>query len=127
KARSKDGAARTATNEPNANPSEIASADSATSLVEPWTEQLGVNIKHPAPAQQPQEQGKPEQVPLGSFRVGDAILELGGFVDLENVFRTTNTQSHIATNSGAFPYNNTPQGRVTEFRTTAQFSRLSFK
>jgi hypothetical protein len=66
-------------------------------------------------------------VPLGSFRFGDAILELGGFVDLENVFRTTNTQSNIATNFGGFPYNNTPQGRVTEFRTTAQFSRLSFK
>jgi hypothetical protein len=127
KARSTDGSTRAVTNEPNANPSEIASADSATSLVEPSTEHLNVNIEHPAPAQQPQEQGKPEQVPLGSFRVGDAILELGGFVDLENIFRTTNTQSNIATNLGGFPYNNTPQGRVTEFRTTAQFSRLSFK
>ncbi len=91
KARSKDGATRTATDEP-ASPS-----------------------------------GKPEQVPLGSFRLGDAVLELGGFVDVENIFRTTNTQSNIATNFGGFPYNNTPQGRVSEFRTTAQFSRLSFK
>ena len=105
KAQSKDGATRTVTNEPTPSPSEIAAADSATSSVEPSTEHAGVNINHQAPTQQLQEQGEPEQVPLGSFRVGDAILELGGFVDLENVFRTTNTQSNIATNFGGFPYN----------------------
>src|SRR6266436_4323627 len=127
KARSKDGATRTVTNEPTSSPSEIAAADSATSSVEPSTKHAGVNIRHQAPNQQLQEQGKPEQVPLGSFRVGDAILELGGFVDLENVFRTTNTQNNIATNFGGFPYNNTPQGRVSQFRTTPNFSRLSFK
>src|SRR6266851_5044115 len=126
KARSKDGATRTATDEP-ASPSEIAAGESATSTVERSTEHVGVNIKRQAPTQQLQEQGKPEQVPLGSFRLGDAVLELGGFVDVENIFRTTNTQSNIATNFGGFPYNNTPQGRVSEFRTTAQFSRLSFK
>src|SRR5258706_11903177 len=127
KARSKDGATRTVTNEPTSSPSEIAAADSATSSVEPSTKHAGVNIRHQAPNQQLQEQGKPEQVPLGSFRVGDAIMELGGFVDVENIFRTTNTQSNIATNLGGFPYSNPPQGRVSEFRTTAQFSRLSFK
>src|SRR6267142_3167058 len=117
KARSKDGATRTVTNEPAQSPSEIAAADSATSSVEPSTEYAGVNIKQQPPTKQLQEQGKPEQVPLGSFRVGDAILELGGFVDLENIFRTTNTQSNIATNLGGFPYSNTPQGLITEFRT----------
>src|SRR6267142_4581964 len=85
KAQSKDGATRTVTNEPTSSPSVIAAADSATSSVEPSTKHAGVNIRHQAPNQQLQEQGKPEQVPLGSFRVGDAILELGGFVDLENV------------------------------------------
>jgi len=127
KAQSKGGATPTVTNEPAPSPSEIAAAEFATSSVEPSTEHEGVNIKHQAPTQQLQEEGKPEQVPLDSFKVGDAILELGGFVDLENIFRTTNTQSNIATNFGGFPYNNTPQGRVTEFRPTAQFSRLSFK
>jgi len=78
-------------------------------VVERSTEYAGTNIKHQAPTQQLQEQGKPEQAPLGSFRVGDAVLELGGSVDLENIFRTTNTQSNIATNFGSFPYNNTPQ------------------
>jgi len=62
-------------------------------------------IKHqaaPTPSKL-QEQGKPEQVPLGSFRVGDAILELGGFVDLENIFRTTNTQSKHCHQSRQLP------------------------
>ena len=74
-----------------------------------------------------QASGKSQESPLGSVRLGDAVLELGGFVDLENIFRTTNTQSNIATAFGAIPYSNTPQGHVTEFRTTAQFSRLSVK
>ena len=104
-----------------------AAGDSDASAPERTTLSASANIQQQPPTHQLQEQSKPVQVPLGSFRIGDAILELGGFVDLENIFRTTNTQSNIATNFGGFPYNNTPQGRVSEFRTTAQFSRLSFK
>src|SRR5271155_1567232 len=72
-----------------------------------------------------QGQGKDSQSPLASFTLGDALLTLGGFVDLENIFRTTNTQSNIATNFAAIPFSNTAQGHLTEFRTTAQFSRLN--
>jgi hypothetical protein len=64
---------------------------------------------------------------LGSIKIGDALLTPGGFVDFENIFRTTNTQSNIATAYAAIPFSNTALGRVTEFRTTAQFSRLNFK
>jgi hypothetical protein len=127
KGQSKGGATATVTNEPAPRPSEKTTADSATSSLESSTEYTGANIKRQMPAPQLQEQGKTEPVPLGSFKLGDAVLELGGFVDLENIFRTTNTQSNIATNLGGFPYNNTAQGRVTEFRTSAQFSRLNFK
>src|SRR5271170_4269372 len=67
------------------------------------------------------------QPPLGSIKLGDAVLTPGGFVDFENIFRTTNTQSNIATNFAAIPFSNTPLGSVTEFRSTAQFSRLNFK
>src|SRR5271155_6051211 len=67
-----------------------------------------------------QGQGKDSQSPLASFTLGDALLTLGGFVDLENIFRTTNTQSNIATNFAAIPFSNTAQGHLTEFRTTAQ-------
>jgi len=67
------------------------------------------------------------QPPLGSIKLGDAVLTPGGFVDFENIFRTTNTQSNIATNFAGIPFSNTAQGRATEFRTTAQFSRLNLK
>jgi hypothetical protein len=63
----------------------------------------------------------------GSIKLGDAVLTPGGFVDFENVFRTTNTQSNIATNFAGIPFSNTAQGRTSEFRSTAQFSRLSVK
>jgi hypothetical protein len=67
------------------------------------------------------------QEPIGSIKLGDAILTLGGFVDFENIFRSTNTQSNIATNFGSIPFSNTAQGQVSEFRSTAQFSRLNVK
>ena len=73
-----------------------------------------------------QTQGE-QQPPLGVIKIGDAVLTPGGFVDFENIFRTTNTQSNIATSFASIPFSNTPQGSVTEFRSTAQFSRLNFK
>ncbi len=73
-----------------------------------------------------QTQGE-QQPPLGTIKIGDAVLTPGGFVDFENIFRTTNTQSNIATSFASIPFSNTPQGSVTEFRSTAQFSRLNFK
>jgi hypothetical protein len=66
-------------------------------------------------------------LPPTSIRFGDAILTIGGFVDFENIFRTTNTQSNIATDLGGIPYNNTAQGNVSEFRSTAQYSRVNIK
>jgi hypothetical protein len=74
-----------------------------------------------------QEQAKEDQKPLGSFNIGDAIFTPGGFVDFENVFRTTNTQNNIATNFAAIPYGNTAQGHLTEDRVTAQYSRFNLK
>jgi len=62
-----------------------------------------------------------------SFKIDDAVLTVGGFVDFENVFRTTNTQNNIATAFAAIPFSNTTQGRLTEFRSTAQYSRLNLK
>ena len=104
---------------------EASGHDSASSL-QPAPAYTAPNLP-PQPTRQNQEQRKTEQPPIGSFKFGDAILTLGGFVDFENIFRTTNTQSNIATNYGTIPDNNTAQGRVSEFRTTAQFSRLSAK
>ena len=71
-----------------------------------------------------QEEGQEKKSPL-SFKIGSADISLGGFVDIENIFRTTNTQNNIATNYAAIPFSDTPQGHLTEYRTTAQFSRFS--
>src|SRR5947209_16755408 len=80
-------------------------------------------------AQQPQGTEQPEASkpsPL-SFRIGGAEFTPGGFVDFENVFRSTNTGNVIGTNFGQIPFSNTVQGHLTEFRSSAQFSRLSMK
>lgn len=62
-----------------------------------------------------------------SFRIGGMDFTPGGFVEFENVFRTTNSGSIVTTNFGAIPFSNTVQGHLTEDRLTSQFSRLSLK
>jgi hypothetical protein len=80
-----------------------------------------------------QETEKPKESPL-SFRIGGTEFTPGGFVDFENVFRTTNTTgvgagtgNPIATSFGGIPFSNTVQGHLTEFRTTGQYSRYNLK
>lgn len=69
---------------------------------------------------------KPKESPL-SFRIGGMDFTPGGFVELENIFRTTNSGSIITTNFGTIPFSNTVQGHATEDRMTGQFSRLNLK
>jgi hypothetical protein len=69
---------------------------------------------------------KPKESPL-SFRIGGTEFTPGGFVDFENVFRSTNTGSNISTSFGAIPFNNTVQGHLTEYRATGQYSRWNMK
>ncbi|HEY6305682.1 MAG TPA: hypothetical protein VI488_04380, partial [Candidatus Angelobacter sp.] len=69
---------------------------------------------------------KPKESPL-SFRIGGTEFTPGGFVDFENVFRSTNTGNVTATNFWAIPYSNTAAGHLTEYRSTGQYSRLNLK
>ena len=124
KERSKNGLAAAGTNQPSQMEGEAGVRDSASSSLLPAS--ASTAYVRQQPTKQSQELAK-SQAPIGSIKLGDAILTLGGFVDFENIFRTTNTQSNIATNFGSIPYNNTAQGSVTELRTTAQFSRLNVK
>ena len=126
RAQLKAGPASAATNEPPPPGGEKTTHDSASSSLQATDGYAGTNIELQSPAQGTQHKVKSEEAPLGSFKVGEAVMTLGGFVDLENVFRTTNTQDNIATAFGTIPFNNSAQGRVTEFRSTAQFSRLSW-
>src|SRR5215469_7038724 len=79
----------------------------------------------PASDAPPQETERKES-PL-SFRIGGTEFTPGGFVDFENVFRTTNTAGNITTPFGSIPFSNTVQGHLTEFRTTGQYSRYNLK
>src|SRR5215472_8684802 len=72
----------------------------------------------------PQEQ--PKASPL-SFRIGAAEFTPGGFVDFENIFRTTNTGNVAATSFGGIPFSNTVAGHLTEYRSTGQYSRFNIK
>jgi hypothetical protein len=108
----------------------ISSATEATETVPPSPAPPSENPSIAASSSQSanaQAQQAGQTSTLGSIKIGDALLTPGGFVDFENIFRTTNTQSNIATAYAAIPFSNTALGRVTEFRTTAQFSRLNFK
>src|SRR5215831_14967510 len=67
-----------------------------------------------------------KQSPL-SFKIGAAEFTPGGFVDFENIFRSTNTGNAAATSFGAIPFSNTVAGHLTEFRVTGQYSRLNLK
>src|SRR5215467_12560782 len=78
----------------------------------------------PVSSAPPQEQ--PKASPL-SFRIGAAEFTPGGFVDFENIFRTTNTGNVSATGFGAIPFSNTVQGHLTEYRSTGQYSRFNIK
>lgn len=104
--------------------SEPGAEDSAASSGQRAGFSAMTNFRQETAAKEPEAEGSGES-PLGVFKIGDAVLTPGGFVDLENVFRTTNTQSNIATSFASIPYSNTPQGNISEFRTTAQYSRLN--
>src|SRR5436309_1422714 len=55
-----------------------------------------------------QESPQAKESPL-SFRIGGTEFTPGGFIDFENVFRTTNSGSIITTNFGLIPFSNTTQ------------------
>jgi len=87
----------------------------------------------PSPSRAAGRQDK--ESPL-SFRIGAAEFTPGGFVDFQNVFRSTNSSNSnggvapgfaSGTTFAGIPYNNTVQGHLTEFRSTAQNSRFNLK
>src|SRR5215470_12652120 len=78
------------------------------------------------PASDALVQDKPKESPL-SFRIGAAEFTPGGFVDFENIFRSTNTGNVAGTNFWAIPYSNQVAGHLTEYRSTGQYSRINLK
>jgi hypothetical protein len=80
------------------------------------------------PSTNPQERS---QLPVSAtpltIHLGDATITPVGFLDLTNVYRSTNSGAGIATNFGSIPYNNTVGGRLIEDRFSAQNSRIGFR
>lgn len=72
---------------------------------------------------------EPSQKPSPlSLKLGPAVFTPGGWADLTGIFRTTDIGSGTGTSFGSIPYNNMlPQAALSEFRMTAQTSRLSMR
>jgi hypothetical protein len=79
-------------------------------------------------ALRPQEVGEEPASPL-QLRIGTASFTPVGFVDATAVFRTRDIGSSIGTNFGSTPYSNvnTGLGKVSEFRLSAQNSRIGLR
>jgi hypothetical protein len=129
----------TASPAPTAANSETATAGLATSAVSaspatiPPTGSLPIipvaSILQPAPAQTggTSLSGDQSKSPI-SFKIGSADFTPGGWADFTGIFRSTDIGSGTGTTFQSMPFNNTlPQGALTEFRATAQTSRISLK
>ncbi|MBZ5596236.1 MAG: hypothetical protein LAP39_28660 [Acidobacteriia bacterium] len=79
----------------------------------------------PAAAAAPQQTMMPES-PL-QIHIGSATITPVGFMDFTAVARSTNPGSGIGTNFGSVPYNSAVNGNVSEFRLSAQNSRLGIR
>jgi len=113
-------AAKSASAKPAGAPAKVVDASLHTS-----SSAMTAAVAQPASDAPPQETARKES-PL-SFRIGGADFTPGGFVDFENVFRTTNTGNVAATSFGGIPFSNTVAGHLTEYRSTGQYSRFNIK
>ncbi len=97
-------------------------------------EQQKILVRLTANAEAPRVEAAPppaapareERAPL-SFRIGAADFTPGGFADFTALYRSTNAGNGIGTAFGSIPFPNTPAGRLSEMRFSAQNSRLSLK
>ncbi|PWT84008.1 MAG: hypothetical protein C5B57_05620 [Blastocatellia bacterium] len=88
----------------------------------------------PAPPQQPQGSTlNPTQEVAGQEAAGNALdvgpakLRIGGYVGLTGIYRSTNSGGGPGTRFGSIPFADELEGNVSEFRLTAESSRLSIR
>lgn len=66
------------------------------------------------------------KLPLGTFKLGNVEITLGGFIEAAGIFRTRNETADVASNfNTGIPFGNSPNYHQSEFRGTARQSRLA--
>jgi hypothetical protein len=102
---------------------------SPASVIQPTTSAaMSAPSMPPTTAAQGIGRGPSESKSPLSFKIGSADFTPGGFLDFTTFYRSTNVGSGIATAFGSIPFSNQlPQGRLSETRLSAQYSRLSLK
>ena len=63
--------------------------------------------------------------PHPTFQVGAVSISLGGWVELDSIFRSRNTVGDINSAWAQIPLNNVPGGHENEYRMTARRSRMA--
>lgn len=67
--------------------------------------------------------GEEQASPL-QLHIGTSTITPVGFMDFTGVFRSASAGTGIGTNFGSIPYNTTPTAKLSEFRFSAQNSRI---
>ncbi|HMD41430.1 MAG TPA: hypothetical protein VKH45_00020 [Candidatus Acidoferrum sp.] len=62
-----------------------------------------------------------------ALQLGPAKIRLIGYAALTEVFRTTNSGGNVGTSFSSIPFDNTIPGNATEFRLSAQSTRLALR
>jgi hypothetical protein len=103
------------------------SGSTAAPAAVPAVSKPAAGLVSPIPVQSGGSAETQKTSPL-SFKLGPADFTPGGWADLTGIFRSTDIGSGTGTNFASIPFNNTlPQAAFSEFRFTAQTSRLSMK
>jgi hypothetical protein len=100
-------------------------AEASSSSAQP----ISAAMASPNPPQSGGTQKPGDQPPSPlSWKIGAAEFTPGGWADITGIFRSTDIGSGTGTTFGSIPFNNQePQAGLTEFRATAQTSRLNMK
>ena len=63
--------------------------------------------------------------PVKTFQVGGVSITLGGYLDLTSIYRSRNLTAGASTPFNSIPFDNSANAHTSEFRETAQNTRLS--
>ncbi len=99
----------------------------STTPVIPVAPAITAPLALPMPARVAGAQDSPAQDSPLQLRIGSATITPVGFMDFTAVFRSTNPGSGIGTNFGSIPYNTGANGNISEFRLSAQNSRIGLR